>query len=109
MRTSPPSTATVRPGGMRLPSSALGPLTFRTFPSFLTSTPFGIATGILPMRDTCVSPGSPDVAEDLAAQLLFPCLLAGHDPAGRREDGDSETAQDLGDRLGRRVDPPPRS
>jgi hypothetical protein len=56
MRISPSSIETVRPGGMRLESSPLGPLTFRRLPSLLTSTPFGITTGIFPMRDTSYLP-----------------------------------------------------
>jgi len=41
-----------RPGGIRLASSPLGPLTRTNSPSARTSTPLGMTTGIFPIRDT---------------------------------------------------------
>src|SRR3972149_6765320 len=38
--------------------------------------------------------GSPDVAEDFAADALLAGVLAGHDALRRREDGNAEAAQD---------------
>src|SRR3954452_11352356 len=64
-------------------SSPFGPLT-RTRPgSTWTSTPDGISMGSLPMR---LMDRSPDVCEDLAANVLAPGLVGGHDTAGGRED-----------------------
>jgi hypothetical protein len=67
--TCPSAIETVIPAGMAFVSSPLGPLTRTLFSSAETSTPLGITTGILPIRDTdALSLPSPDVAEDFAAQ-----------------------------------------
>src|SRR5262245_57929512 len=100
--TCPSATATVRPDGMALTSSPLGPLT-RTFSaSALTSTPLGIATGIFPMRDT-VEFSSPDVAEHFAAEARLPRRLVRHDALRGRHDRHAEAPEHRRDVVGLRV------
>src|SRR4051794_2243343 len=73
-------------------SSPLGPLT-RTWPgSTWTSTPEGISMGSLPMRLISLVCPLPDVSEYLAAHVLAPGLVGGHDPARGRDDGRAHAA-----------------
>src|SRR5438445_6902850 len=95
MRTSLPSMMTERPRGIRFDSSPFGPLTRTNSASACTSTPFGIATGILPTRDTFNL--LPNVAEDLAAETLFARLPASDNSLGSRHDRHAQPAQDLRD------------
>ncbi len=74
-------------------SSPFGPFTLTVGPSTVTVTPAGMGTGIFPMRDM----GSPDLAEDLAADARRAGLAVGEDASARGEDGDPEAVQDLGE------------
>src|SRR5256714_2521694 len=56
-------------------------------------TPVGILTGSLPI----LLMGSPNVTHDLATEARLGCFLTGHDAMRRRENDDSEAAQDTRD------------
>src|SRR6185295_11123776 len=95
--------ATVRAGKSRF-SLPLGPSTEIFWPWIWTLTLAGMTTGCLPMRDMVlriknqnVSAGSPDVAKQLAADVVFPGLLAAHDALRCRDNRRSEPAADTRD------------
>src|SRR4029453_16943193 len=95
----------------RCSSAPLGPRTLTSWPSTVTSTPDGIGPGILPMRDPSLPPPlrhSPHVREDFAAHAVVVRLPVSEQTLRRRDDGDAEPAQHLGQagRLG--VHPKPR-
>src|SRR4051794_9085862 len=106
MRTSPSSMATVRPSGIALTSSPLGPLTRTWRASVRTSTPLGITTGILPMRDTVVL-SSPDVAEHFATETRLARHPVGNDSLRRGHDGHAQPAQHRRNRVRPRIDAAP--
>src|SRR5262245_57777404 len=91
----PPSTLAVTPPSGGREGSPLGPLTLTTAPSAVAVTPCGMATGILPMRDMGASP---DLAEDLAADAGGARLAVREHAPARRDDGDAEPVEHLGDR-----------
>src|SRR5262245_54102452 len=90
--TVPASTFAVTPPSSACTSSPLGPFTLTDEPSTVTVTPDGIGTGIFPMRDM----GSPDLAEDLAADAVGAGLAVREHPAARRQHADAEPVQDPG-------------
>src|SRR5450432_1007792 len=69
----------------------LGPLTVTVSVVIDTVTPFGISTGLRPMRDI----GLPDLAEDFAADAFFTGGAVGHHAMRRGDDGDPEAIADL--------------
>src|SRR6188474_2897624 len=83
----------------------LGPLTEILRPSTVTSTPAGTVMGALPIRDMV---SSPDVTEDLAADVALARLAVGHEPVGGGQDGDAETTGHAGHGVGVAVDPQAR-
>src|ERR1051325_9311233 len=85
------------PGTTGVESDPFGPLTVRVLPSFRTSTPLGSGIGFFPIRDMGLS--LPDLAEDLAADAALGGLGATQDALRRRDDGQSESAEDAGDLL----------
>src|SRR5438876_8706836 len=89
-RIAPSSRVTVISRGMTRLSSPRGPLTRTVAPSMASSTFAGTGIGRLPMRDMLAH--LPDIAEDLAAHLALPCLLAGHDSLRRGQNGDPKAA-----------------
>src|SRR5215813_2392650 len=100
------STLTLSPEGMGWESLPLGP-SARTRPfSTWIFTPWGIATGCLPMRDMVSL--SPYVSEDFAADLLLARLAVGYDTPGRGHDRHAHAAEDGRDRVVADVDPPSR-
>src|SRR5690349_5903670 len=69
-----------------------GPLTVTSRPLIVTSTPEGTTTGIRPIRD--IGTPLPDVGEDFPAHAMLLGLPVGHQARRRRDDGDTETAED---------------
>src|SRR6478736_600500 len=82
----------------------LGPLTETFWPSIVTSTPLGTATGCFPMRDMASSP-SPHVREDFAAHALSCRLTVGQQARGRGDDRHAEAAENPRQVGGFRVHP----
>src|SRR5213082_128139 len=74
--------STVMPAGRRCISSPLGPFTFTVFPSTVTATPFGTATGSLPIRDIANAP-LPDDGDELAAGARLARFTVRHQAFGR--------------------------
>src|SRR5260370_14601021 len=74
-------------------SSDLPLLTETVWSKTVTVTPLGILTGSLPI----LLMGSPNVTHDLAAQARLGCFLTGHDAMRRRENDDTQAAQDTRD------------
>src|SRR5271170_6116796 len=119
--TPPASTFTVTFGGSSRVSCPFGPFT-SIFP-FATAavTPFGRATGRLPVRDSrsaspwlsvsvgfaCAVMVSPNLAEELAANALATRFLVGHDPAARAQDGHAHARADTRNAIEAHVDPAP--
>src|SRR3954471_15725919 len=66
----------------------------------VTSTPEGTATGSFPMRDMSVPPSLPDVGEDFAAHAVALGLPVGLQATGRRDDRDTQAAEN-GRQFGR--------
>src|ERR1051326_2684011 len=91
------SISTSMPATTEVESVPFGPLTVRVLPSCRTSTPFGSGIGFFPIRDMGLS--LPDLAEDLAADAALGGLGARQDALRRRDDGQSEPAEDPGDLL----------
>src|SRR5687768_15901111 len=97
--------ATLIGSATRCSSAPFGPRTLTSWPSTVTSTPDGIGTGSLPMRDTSLTSSfrdSPHVREDFAAHAVVVCLPVGKQTLRRRDNGNAEPAQHLGQagRLG---------
>src|SRR5215203_510637 len=91
--------ATLIGSATRCSSVPLGPRTLTSCPSTVTSTPAGISTGSLPMRDTSPTSSfrqSPDVGEDFAAHAVVVRLPVGQQTLRRGDDGNAEPAQHLG-------------
>src|SRR5512135_1543451 len=95
------------PGTSAVDRVPFGPFTVTLLPACLTSTPFGSWIGFLPMRDMRIS--LPDLAEDFAADARLGGLCSGEHAAGGRDDGQAETAEDLGNLFLATVDPPARA
>src|SRR5450755_3930869 len=70
-------------------SSPFGPFTLTVFPSTVAVTPFGSATGFLPIRDIMRS--LEHLAENFAAHILFPGMRVCHYALWRGNDRDTET------------------
>src|SRR5436309_407223 len=66
-------------------SSPFGPFTVTVWPSIVTWTPLGTATGFLPIRDISIDP-----ADHFAAHVGLTGRGVGHDALGRRQDRDPE-------------------
>src|SRR5881275_2043878 len=79
----------------RLP---FGPLMVTALPSCLTSTPLGSSIGFFPIRDM-ERFSLPDLAEDFAAHAALDGFVPGQDALRRRDDGQSEAAEDARDLL----------
>src|SRR5690606_37385552 len=80
----------------------------------VTSTPSGISTGILPMRDTGAPPrppkmSLPNVANHFAADAGFASFLVAHHALRRRQDGNAKATQHTGHLVPLRVDPQARA
>src|SRR5687768_12380290 len=89
------STFIVMPAMMGVCNEPLGPLTTTASPSWRTSTPFGSGISFFPIRDMALS--LPDLAEHFAADAGLRGLDAREDALGGRDDGQTETAQNLRD------------
>src|SRR5262245_26454546 len=101
-----PSTFAESGGGTGWLSLPFGP-SARTVPSATwTFTPWGIGTGLLPMRD--ISSPLPDVREDFAADLLLAGLAIGHHALGRGDERDAHAGQDRRNLVMGHVDAPAR-
>src|SRR4029453_8555526 len=104
--TSPfPPRVTLIGAGARCSRVPLGPRTLTSWPSTVTSTPDGMGTGSLPMRDTSLTSSlrhSPHVREDFAAHAVVARLPVSEQTLRRRDDGNAEPTQHLGQagRLG---------
>src|SRR5450755_2979173 len=70
-------------------SSPFGPFTLTVLPSTEAVTPFGSATGFLPIRDIMRS--LEHLAEDFAAHILFPGMGVGHHALRRGDDRHTKT------------------
>src|SRR6187551_1948004 len=92
----PSSTAAVTPGGNACFICPLGPFTSTPVASALMVTPLGMTIGFFPIRDmaSTVPYQLPNIAENLAADAGLLGGAARHDSAGRRQDGDAESAED---------------
>src|SRR4029453_13309722 len=83
----------------RCSRAPLGPRTLTSWPSTVTSTPEGMATGSFPIRDTSLTPSLrhlPDVRDDFAAHAVVVRLPIGLQTLRRRDDGDAAPPQTLG-------------
>src|SRR5439155_21226848 len=69
-------------------SAPFGPWTLTVFPSTVTVTPAGMATGSLPIRD--IVPPLPDEGDELATGARLPRLAVCHQAFRRAEDRDAE-------------------
>src|SRR6187431_2328581 len=83
----------------------LGPLTEIVRPTTVTSTPAGTVMGALPIRDIV---SSPDVAEDLAADVALARLAVGHEAMGGGQDSHAEATEHARHGVGAAVDPQAR-
>src|SRR2546421_13075861 len=95
------------PGGIRLVTEPLGPVTTTLSGLISTFTLSGIGIGFFPIRDICVldlfylapgptaGPPTPliNVAEQFAAVALLACLFPRHDTMRGRQDIDTQAAQ----------------
>src|SRR5207248_4102233 len=90
---------TTMSSGASCSSSPFGPFTTTRRPSIVTSTPFGMGIGFLPIRDI----RSPHLAEDLAAHAALARLAVGHETLVRGQDRDAHAAEHAGHRVGLRV------
>src|SRR4029453_1043755 len=91
--------ATLIGSATRCSRAPLGPRTLTSWPSTVTSTPAGIATGNLPIRDTSLTSSvrhSPDVRHNFAAHAVVVRLFVGLQALRRGDDGNAEPAQHLG-------------
>src|SRR5262249_16224365 len=100
------SSVALRPCGRDWASLPLGPSALTRPFSTWTLTPWGIATGFLPIRDLVSLVR--DVGEELAADVVFTRLAVGQHTLGRRHDRHAHTAQNGRDLLVADVDPAPR-
>src|SRR3954469_3757380 len=98
-RSSPSVCSTVMSRDLRSDSAPRGPVTWTTSGSMVTVTPSGTGMGFLPIRDMAL----PNLRHDLAADTRAACLVAGHDPARRRDDRRAHAALDLADPARGRV------
>src|SRR5438093_7426464 len=87
-------------GCARRASVPFGPFTLTFDPSILTSTPWGIAIGLRPIRLISTSPHE---CQHFAADALFLRLTVGHQPAGRGHDRDAEPAEHARDPVPLRI------
>src|SRR4051794_17738708 len=90
---SPSVCSTVMSRDLRSDRAPLGPVTWTTSGSTVTVTPSGTGMGFLPIRDIDL----PDLRHDLAADTRAARLVAGHDPARRRDDRRAHAALHLAD------------
>src|SRR5450631_1341136 len=92
------STTSVTSSGAENFNSPLAPLTAIVWPSRRAVTPLGITTGFFPTRDMAYSPLMADstfklsehLAQHFAADILFAGNVVGHDPFGRRHNGNAQ-------------------
>src|SRR5690349_19201115 len=86
-------------------SSPRGPLTCTRPGEIATFTPAGTSIGCLPIRLMArCAPGSPDEAEDLAADALLLGGAARDEPRGGGQDSGAHAAEDAGKAILPRVD-----
>src|SRR5947209_8481958 len=91
------SIETPMPGTTGVVRVPFGPLTVTTFPSCLTSTPFGTGISFLPMRDMGLS--LPNLAKHFAADAALDGFLSGQHALRGRDDGEAETVEHARDLL----------
>src|SRR5688500_4698789 len=86
----------------------LGPFTVTRLSSIATSTPDGTAMGSLPIRDMSsllLVSSLPDVGEDFPTHALLVCLAVGQQALARRDDRDTQSAENLRETRALGVDP----
>src|SRR5215475_14437503 len=88
---------------MGLLTVPFGPVTTTASGLISTFTLSGKGMGFLPIRDISFSL-LVNVAEQLAAEALPACLLAGHNPMRRRQNVDAQTSEHLRNFRLRNVD-----
>src|SRR3954471_15970952 len=77
-------------------SSPRGPFTWTRPGEIATLTPAGTSIGCLPIRLMAMAPGSPDEAEDLAADTLLLGGAARDEPRGGGQDSGAHATEDAG-------------
>src|SRR3954462_5224247 len=77
-------------------SSPRGPFTWTRPGEIATLTPAGTSIGCLPIRLMRMAPGSPDEAEDLAADALLLGGAARDEPRGGGQDSGAHATEDAG-------------
>src|SRR5690349_2744836 len=87
-------------------SSPFGPFTLTVLPSTVAVTPFGNATGFLPIRDIMRS--LEHLAEDFAAHILLASVRVGHHALRRGDDRHAKTLAMGLEFLHRRINPATR-
>src|SRR3954454_14924936 len=88
-------------------SSPRGPFTWTRPGEIATLTPAGTSIGCLPIRLMRLVPGSPDEAEDLAADTLLLGGAARDEPRGSGQDSGAHAPEDAGKAILARVDAAP--
>src|SRR3954453_9668543 len=88
-------------------SSPRGPLTWTRPGEIATFTPAGTSIGCLPIRLMAMAPGSPDEAEDLAADTLLLGGAARDEPRGGGQDSGAHATEDARKAILARIDAAP--